>query len=107
MIVCGLALALIVTGCASTSHVVTGTARPACLPEAVKVYEVQPTNAVVIGAVSATEPNGFEHVLNHPELAMLKKEAAAIGANGIVLGQESEMKFFTGWQWTGIAIFVP
>ncbi len=75
-------------------------------PEAVKVYSVAPDKSEIIGTVSCNVPSGFSHYLTHPEVGMLKNEAAQLGANGLVVG-EGRVVIFTGYQVSGLAIYVP
>ena len=96
---------LVVTGCATGSHIITGRARPMTSPAAVKIYSQMPTGAEVIGSVTVNNPNGFSHEFGSGDTDTLKAEAAKMGANGLVIGS-SEMhpgRFET----SGIAIYVP
>lgn len=97
---------LIVTGCATGSHVITGRARPMTSPDAVKVYSAKPENAEVLGSVSVREPNGFSHMAGGTMIKVLKEEAAKMGANGLVVGS-SELHLGKDYQTDGIAIYVP
>jgi hypothetical protein len=99
-------LLMLAAGCASSSYIITGRARPTISAELVKVYAAAPTNSEVIGTVSVTNPSGFSHYLNHPETEMLKKEAAQLGANGIIIGADSA-QIIVGYQVSAVAIFVP
>jgi tetrahydromethanopterin S-methyltransferase subunit F len=84
-----LALLLIVAGCATGSHIVTGNARPAISPDAVKVYSIAPANSEVVGIVSAgIEASG--QWATDKTVEELKKQAALIGANGLLLGGVSQ-----------------
>jgi hypothetical protein len=89
-----LLFAILLSGCSTGSALVTGIARPALDPSQVTIYfnEV-PENYETVGIVKA-EAEGVDqqHSLN---LATeeLKKQAAKIGANGVILknmGQKSE-----------------
>lgn len=85
-------LSLAVAGCASpslpTSHLVTGKARAAISPSDVVVYRSLPENYDEVAMLSATssvsltfgDPSQTEEVVS-----LLKSEAAALGANGVVL----------------------
>ena len=62
----------------------------------VKLYEVPPPKYQVLGVVSATE-SGSDESAKENIVAKLKKEAADLGANGIVLSVEM-LKATTGNQ---------
>lgn len=74
-------------GCASTSHVMLSPARPALDPARVQVYTAPPARYVEIalletssGPLTYGEQNKTDAVL-----ANLRREAAALGANGVLL----------------------
>ena len=77
---------LILFSCASGSALVTGSPRSATKPDKVIVYSEPPANYEVIGIVSATSDAGLtqQGSLNYA-LEELKKQAAKIGANGIII----------------------
>lgn len=77
---------LILFSCASGSAIVTGPLRSATKPETVVVYSEPPKNYEVIGIVSASSDAGLtqQSSLNYA-LEELKKQAARIGANGIII----------------------
>ena len=80
-------VAVIISGCA-TSHVMVGTARPATLPSQVKIYlhppkkydEIAIIDTSSQGAMAITQQGKMDVVMER-----LKKEAAKLGANGILL----------------------
>ena len=82
-------LAALVAGCSSSSHVLTGTARPAISPDSVKIYhEPPPTKYEQIATVSASSQGSLavgSQQNTDAAIARLKEEAAKLGANGIVL----------------------
>src|SRR6202000_376905 len=81
-----LMLLVLVTGCASSTHQVTGVKRPSFPPEAVGIYSSMPAHAEVIGFVSANSYDGMTlHQANKDALSMLKTEAGKLGANGVVI----------------------
>ena len=98
--------AALLTGCATGSHVVTGTARPASSPDQIAVYPSMPKNAEVIGTVTVVNQNGFSHFFGSAELDKMKEEAAQMGANGLLLG-DSEVHYLRYAQASGTAIYVP
>ena len=77
---------LFVFSCASGTALVTGTKRPATTPDAVVVYTEAPEKYEVIGIVTASSDAGWtaQGSLDYA-IAELKKQAAKIGANGIIL----------------------
>ncbi len=82
------ALAVLGTGCATSSHVVTGSVRPAISPEDVKIYSQPPARYEEIGAVEASSRGGFRFTDQgkmDKVIERLKAEAAKLGANGVLL----------------------
>lgn len=79
-------ISLIISSCASGTALVTGTQHPATSPESVILYTEPPANYEVIGIVTAssdsewTDQGSLDYTLTE-----LKKQAAKIGANGILL----------------------
>lgn len=73
--------------CAS-SHVIVGTTRAPIPPEQVKVYLQPPAKYEVVALLEANDmgANGFSQQSRvNKVMKRLKKEAAGLGANGIVL----------------------
>jgi len=90
-------LAVFLTGCATGSVVLTGTARPSTDPQSVKLYLQEPKKYDVIGLVEASSDSGWtDQGSQDYAVAELKKQAAKIGANGVLLTT-------TGTQTTGMA----
>ena len=78
----GLALA----GCASSSKVMMGQARTPIDPSQVRIYNTAPVGSQEIAQLEATSGTGFgTQGQTDAAVARLKREAAAIGANGVVL----------------------
>lgn len=77
---------LLAASCASGTALVTGTQREATTVESVMIYTEPPTNYEVIGIVTASSNSGMtdQGSLNYA-IEELKKQAAKIGANGIIL----------------------
>lgn len=95
---------IVLAGCAFNSHVVTGTSRPAIQPETVRVFDLIPENAQIVGLVHVHEPSAFgiDRTIKH-----LKNSAAKMGANGIVFdGKESSGNGMNS-EYSAKAIFVP
>lgn len=87
-IVAVLAIAAI-SGCAEGTSVVTGQTRSAISPEQVQLYTVAPqTPYEVIALVNASSGNGWtdQQSVDYA-ITELKNQAAAVGANGVILGQ--------------------
>ena len=77
---------LCVIGCARGNALVTGTQRPATSPESVVLYTEAPEKYEVIGIVTASsDATGSAQTDLNYAVAELKKQAAKIGANGIIL----------------------
>jgi hypothetical protein len=78
------------SGCniTSGSRIVVGNARPAIAPENVKIYLRPPAKFEEIAIVNATSKNSFasDQSLTDSAVFQMKKDAAALGANGILLG---------------------
>ena len=79
-------ISLIISSCASGTALVTGTQHPETSPESVVIYTEPPVNYEVIGIVTASSNSGWtdQGSLDYA-LTELKKQAAKIGANGILL----------------------
>lgn len=81
-------LACVAAGCATSSHVLIGTARPPISPESVRVYwrpppkyeEIATVNASSQGSLAITSQQNMDKAIQR-----LKAEAAKLGANGILL----------------------
>lgn len=85
IIVCCLS-ALFLIGCATGSVVLVGTARPSTDPQSVKLYLKEPKKYDAIGLVEASSDSGFTNQgSQNYAVAELKKQAAKIGANGVLL----------------------
>ncbi|PNS07650.1 hypothetical protein [Solilutibacter silvestris] len=84
-----LILALALAGCATSSHVMTGVARPAISPDQVKIYTTPPPGKyeqiAVIDANSSRAMAISSQQKTDAVVARLKEEAAKLGANGIIL----------------------
>jgi len=82
------ALAALLLGCATSSHVMIGTARPPISPESVRVY-VQPPERYEEVATLDTSSQGSFAITSQQNMdkaiARMKEEAAKLGANGILL----------------------
>lgn len=91
--------------CASGTVLVTGTQRTAITPEEVTIYSELPENYEVIGIVSSSSDWGWtqQGSLNYA-IQELKKQAAKIGTNGIVL--ESQHKTINGYVYSN-GIMIP
>lgn len=99
-------LAAATFGCASATQTITGHTRPPLPASAVKIYETTPANAEIIGTVNVSNMNGYDHSLLHPEKNLMVKQAAKMGANGLVVGP-SDTTPFVGYKASGQAIYVP
>ena len=83
-----LALLVAVTGCAPSSHVLTGQARPPISPDQVKIYSHPPTYFQEIAVLDASSKSAFGtggQKSVDKVIERLKIEAAKLGANGVIL----------------------
>ena len=83
-----LALTVMLLGCATSSHVMIGTARPPISPESVRVYVQPPEKYEEIAAIDATSQGSFAVTSQQnmdKAIARMKEEAAKLGANGVLL----------------------
>ena len=74
--------------CANTSHVITGKTRTPIDPLQVKVYSTAPPDYEEIAVIDATSRSSFSFGDQNKMDAVierLKKEAASLGANGVLL----------------------
>jgi len=78
-----------IAGCAEGTAVVTGQQRAAISPEQVQLYSEAPEAPYeVIALVNASSGNGWTDQQSVDfAVEELKNQAAAVGANGIILGQ--------------------
>ena len=87
---------LFLAGCASGSAIVTGNTRPPSDPTQVKLYLEPPANYEVIGIVKGSSDMGWtEQGSVDYAIEELKKQAAKLGANGVLL-QSTGQKMTTG-----------
>ena len=78
--------AMLVAGCASSSKVMLGQARAPVDPAQVQVYRTAPAGSQEIAQLESKSAVGFgTQGQTDAAVARLKREAAALGANGIVL----------------------
>jgi len=76
----------LLAGCAGASKVMLGQARPPIDPSEVKVYSVPPPGSQDVAQLEASSAVGFgTQGQTDAAVARLKREAAALGANGVVL----------------------
>lgn len=79
--------AVLIISCAS-SHVLVGEKRPPINPSQVKLYLKAPSNYEDVALISATSRDSFaitDQGKMEKVIARLKKEAASLGANGVLL----------------------
>jgi hypothetical protein len=73
-------------GCATSSAVIVGEKRPAISPEEVKLYIDPPSQFETIAILqSSSDVNFSNQAAQDRAIAKLKKEAAKIGANGLLI----------------------
>ena len=88
------ALVLLLAGCANTSHVMIGDSRPPITPDQVRVYTTPPPRYHEValletqsGSFTYGEQNKMNAVLEH-----LRKAAADLGANGVLLQEQGNAR---------------
>lgn len=94
---------LLLVACATTSHVITGKTRTPIDPSQVKVYSTAPPSYEEIAVIDATSRLSFssgDQKKMDAVMERLRKEAASLGANGILL--QSTGTEFGGGVSTGI-----
>ena len=98
-------LAAFLTGCASGSAIITGTTRPVTDPKTVKLYLQEPSRYEVIGIVESSCETGWTaQVTQDRAVEEIKRQAAKLGANGVLLGGAGE-KTSTVFGSSGAGIF--
>ena len=81
-----LVLPLFLAGCAGASKVMLGPARAPVDPATVRIYTVPPPGSQEIAQLEASSAVGFgTQGQTDAAVARLKREAAALGANGVIL----------------------
>lgn len=83
----GLAAAIVLSGCASSS-VVVGTVRPPIDPEQVRLYVEPPPHYENVALLQASSEASFaltQQQKSNKAISRMKQEAADLGANGILL----------------------
>jgi hypothetical protein len=81
-----LLLALALSACASTSKVMLGQARPPVDPAQVRIYTTPPPGSIEIAQLESSSAVGFgTQGQTDAAVARLKREAASLGANGVIL----------------------
>ena len=77
---------LIAVGCASTSKVMLGQARAPIDPALVQIYSTPPAGSLEIAQLESSSAVGFgTQGQTDAAVARLKRDAAALGANGVIL----------------------
>ena len=91
---------LILCGCATGSHTLTGKARPQINADAVKIYTAMPSDAEIIGLVNSSSGR-MSYAVDK-----IKTEAGKLGANGVVITAQENIGM-GGFMVSGNAVFVP
>ena len=94
---------VLLAACANTSHVITGTPRPPIDPGQVKIYSTLPANYEEIAVIDASSRSSFafgDQKKMDAVVQRMKKEAAALGANGVLL--QSTGSEYAGGVGTGV-----
>ena len=81
-----LMLVCMVGGCASSSRVMLGQAYAPTDPAQVRIYTTPPAGSIEIAQLESSSAVGFgTQGQTDAAIARLKREAAALGANGVIL----------------------
>lgn len=94
-VLAGVLLAGVLAACATSSHVLTGKTRPPIDASEVKIYSTAPADYEEIAVIDATSRSSFsfgDQKKMDAVIERLKNQAAALGANGVLLqstGSES------------------
>jgi len=80
---------VLLAGCSTSSHVLTGTAHPPIAPDSVRIYNQPPPGqyeqiATVTASSQGSLAIGSQQNMDKA-IARLKEEAAKLGANGVLL----------------------
>jgi uncharacterized protein YbjQ (UPF0145 family) len=101
-----LVVLMMVAGCTTGSHKVTGALRPATPAGQVVVYYQMPSHSKIVGRVYADSYGGVTlQNASDDALDQLKLEAGKLGANGIVLDNFNDVAL-GGARVRGSAIYV-
>lgn len=89
------ALPVFLFGCSSGAHVITGQQMPELDVDLVEVFKEAPLfDYEVIGTVRASSDGGFtQDSRQEKAIEELKKQAAKIGANGVILDEVTQLSF--------------
>jgi len=89
------ALPVFLFGCSSGAHVITGQQMPELDVNQVEVFKEAPLfDYEVVGTVRASSDGGFtEDSRQEKATEELKKQAAKIGANGLILDEVTQLSF--------------
>lgn len=80
-----LATILAALGCASSSHILTGNARPPISAAEVRIFTTLPKKCQEIAILTVESAGWTSQGETDGAVARLKKEAASLGANGVLL----------------------
>jgi len=101
--ICAPFIALLLAGCAASSHILTGQKRPPIDPSQVKLYSQPPTKFEEVAIIEASSRNSWA-VTDQGKVDVvierLKEQASQLGANGVLLqmtGSESVGGVVTGF----------
>jgi hypothetical protein len=102
-------IAVVLTGCASGSALVTGTKRAPIDPALVKIYLERPSDYEIIGVVNASSDSGWtEQGSLDYAVQELKNQAGKLGANGVLLESTGDKTTtYVGGYGTGYMYAVP
>ncbi|MDP5131726.1 MAG: DUF4156 domain-containing protein [Paraglaciecola sp.] len=86
-------ISLFISACSTSSRQIVGEKRPAINAEQVEIYYTAPAQYEQIAFIQASSKNALafsDDAMQRVIIARLKTEAAALGANGVLLQQTEE-----------------
>ena len=89
---------VVLSGCATSSHVISGTVRPPIDPALVRLYTSPPPKSEAIAILTVESSGWTTQGEKDIAVAKLKEEAASLGANGVLLTGMGTRKFGRGRQ---------
>lgn len=96
-------LLLAIAGCSTGSHIIVGEVKPSLDPKIVKLYLAPPSEYEVIGIVEASSDVEFStQAAQDRAIEELKKQAAKIGANGVLLQSTGNQTSTSGYYSAGV-----
>ena len=93
-------LSFLIIGCESSSHLLVGEKRGAIHKDRVNIYTSPPKSYEVIAILDASSKNSFSFTAQQQldySISLLKKEAAKLGANGVIIKYIDDEQLLTSY----------